>query len=75
MLKDEANELTLVVVSIRRVSWDHAWSMRDEMEALLKPLNDLRGRVEFEVGEVSGPPAIEKNMRMELGAVLGHLNS
>ncbi|KAF3043455.1 hypothetical protein E8E12_008751 [Didymella heteroderae] len=75
LLKDEARELRTVVVSIRRVSWDHAWSMREEMEALLKPLKDLRRVVEFEVGEVSGPLAIEESMSTELAGVLEQLNS
>lgn len=75
LLSDEARELKTVIVSIRRVSWDHAWSMREEMEALLKPLGNLRGRVDFEVGEVMGPSAIEDSMRTELAGVLERLNS
>jgi hypothetical protein len=75
LLKDEAMQLRTVVVSIRRVSWDHAWSMREEMEALLKPLEELKGRVDFEVGEVSGPASIEEDMGIELAGVLGRLNS
>ena len=75
LLKDEAREVRTVVVSIRRVSWDHAWSMREEMEALLKPLEELKGRVEFEVGEVSGPASIEESMGIELAGVLERLNS
>lgn len=74
LLKDEARELRTVVVSIRRVSWDHAWSMREEMEALLKPLDELQARVEFEVGEVSGPTSIEESMGTELAGVLERLN-
>jgi hypothetical protein len=75
LLGDEARELRTVVVSIRRVSWDHAWSMKDEMEALLKPLGGLKGSIEFEVGEVSGPSAIEESMRIELAGVLERLNN
>lgn len=75
MLKDQAGNLRSVVVSIRRVSWDHAWSMGEEMEALLLPLGYLRGSIEFEVGEVSGPPAIEESMKIELAGVLERLNS
>lgn len=75
LLRDEAAALRTVIVSIRRVSWDHAWSMREEMEALLKPLDELKGRVEFEVGEVSGPASIEEGMGIELAGLLKRLNS
>ncbi|KAF1931053.1 uncharacterized protein M421DRAFT_365365 [Didymella exigua CBS 183.55] len=74
LLKNKAKRLRTVVGSIRRVSWDHAWSMR-EMETLLKPLEGLKEKMEFKVGEVSGPSAIEGSMRIELVAVLGQLNS
>lgn len=75
LLRDEALELRIVVVSMRRVSWNHDWSMREEMEALLKALEGLAGKVEFRLGEVMGPTAVEKDMRDELGVILDKLNS
>ncbi|KAF2631922.1 hypothetical protein BU25DRAFT_406447 [Macroventuria anomochaeta] len=75
LLRDEAKELKTVIVSIRRVSWNHEWSVREEMEALLSPLEELRGRVEFRVGEVMGPGKVEESMKEELGLVLKWLNS
>ena len=75
LLRDEAKELKTVVVSMRRASWSHEWSMREETEALLRPLEDLRGRMEFRVGEIMGPSAVEKEMLEELSLVLERLNS
>jgi hypothetical protein len=75
LLRDEAGELRTVVVSLRRVSWNHEWSMREEMEGLLRPLGVLRGRgVEFRIGEVTGPAGVEWEMRRELGRVLEELH-
>lgn len=74
LLRDEARELEVVVVSMRRVSWNHEWSVRSEMEALLKPLEELKGRVQFRVGEVMGPGLVEEKMRLELARVLERLN-
>lgn len=74
LLRDEAKELKTVIVSIRRMSWNHEWSVKREMEALLEPLEVLRGRVEFWVGEVMGPEMVEEEMREELGVVLKRLN-
>ena len=75
LLREEAAALRVVVVSLRRVSWNHEWSMGEEMEGLLRPLGVLRGRgVEFRVGEVMGPAAVEGEMRRELGRVLEGLN-
>ena len=75
LLREEAAALRVVVVSLRRVSWNHEWSMGEEMEGLLRPLGVLRGRgVEIRVGEVMGPAAVEGEMRRELGRVLEGLN-
>ncbi|KAF9696226.1 hypothetical protein EKO04_006105 [Ascochyta lentis] len=75
LLRDEARELKVVIVSMRRVSWNHEWSMRREMEALLRPLEELRRTgTEFRVGEVIGPGIVETQMRKELGSVLERLN-
>jgi hypothetical protein len=75
LLRDEARELRVVVVSIRRVSWNYEWSVEGEMEALLKPMEALRGMVEFRIGEVMGPQEVERNMRVALGTVLDKLNN
>jgi hypothetical protein len=75
LLRDEARELKTVIVSMRRVSWNHEWSVREEMEALLKPLEALMGRVEFRAGEVMGPRVMEESMRNELSAILERLNT
>lgn len=74
LLGDEAGALEVVVVSMRRVSWNSEWSMKEEMEALLKPLGVLQGRVQFRVGEVMGPAGVEEEMREELRVVLGSLD-
>ncbi|KZM21205.1 hypothetical protein ST47_g7671 [Ascochyta rabiei] len=75
LLRDEAKELEVMVVSMRRVSWNHEWSVKCEMEALLRPLEVLRETgVEFRVGEVLGPGMVEVEMREELGGVLERLN-
>lgn len=74
LLRDEARELRTVIVSMRRVSWNHGWSVKAETEALLRPLEALRGRVEFRAGEVMGPAAVEKEMVGELGLVMDQLN-
>ncbi|KAF2993612.1 hypothetical protein E8E13_001784 [Curvularia kusanoi] len=74
LLRDEALELRIVVVSVRKVSWNTEWSMREEMEALLKALEELAGKVEFRLGEVMGPTGTEKDMRDELGVALDKLN-
>ena len=75
LLRDKARELRTVIVSMRRVSWNRDWSVKEEMEALLKPLEALMGRVEFKVGEVMGPRAMEESMRKELSVVLERLNT
>ena len=75
LLRDEAKQLKTVIVSMRRVSWNHEWSVREETEALLMPLKALKGSVEFRVGEVMGPGSVEEKMREELGIVLGRLNN
>ena len=75
MLKDEAKELEVVIVSMRRVSWNHEWSMRSDMEALLKPLEVLRGRVDFRAGEIMGPGSVEGEMMDELNHALERLNN
>lgn len=74
LLRDEARELRSVTVSMRRVSWNHGWSMREEMGALLRPLEVLKGRVEFRVGEVGGPAAVEGEMLEVLGVVVKAMN-
>ena len=71
LLREEAGRVETVVVSMRRVSWNHAWCMR---EALLRPLEDLRGRVEFRAGEVMGPADVEEEMLAELRFALESLN-
>lgn len=75
LLREEARKLKMVTVSIRRMSWNYAWSMKDETEAMLKPLGQLRGRVQFEVGEVMGPSATEESMRTHLAKCLERLNN
>lgn len=74
LLRDEARDLSTVVVSVRRVSWNYEWSVRREMEALLRPLEMLKGRLEFRVGEVMGPGSVGNMMEDELGVVLRNLN-
>ncbi|KAJ4986912.1 hypothetical protein SVAN01_07590 [Stagonosporopsis vannaccii] len=74
LLRDEAGALRSVTVSVRRVSWNHGWCVLEEMEALLRPLKTLMGRVEFRVGEVMGPGDIEEEMLQALGMVIEKLN-
>lgn len=75
ILRNEAKELEVVIVSMRRVSWNHELSMRSEMDALLRPLEVLRGRVDFKTGEIMGPLNVEEEMRDELGHALEKLNN
>ena len=75
MLRDEAKELKVVIVSMRRVSWNHELNMRSEMEALLRPLEVLSGKVNFRVGEIMGPQGIEAEMKVELNHALERLNN
>lgn len=74
LLRDEAGELRSVIVSVRRVSWNHAWSVQEEMGALLRPLEVLRGRVQFRVGEVMGPRDLEGKMLRALERVVEVFN-
>ena len=75
LLREEAGALRVVVVSLRRVSWNHEWSMGEEMEGLLGPLGVLKGRgVEFRVGEVMGPAGVAGELRWVGGGVLEGLN-
>lgn len=74
LLRDEATELRTVVISMRSASWVVEGTIGEEMKALSKLLEEIRRRVEFRVGEVVGPDALEDSMKEELAAMLKRLN-
>ena len=49
LLQEEGHELKEVVVSLRDASIQGGWELK---RALLEPLNRLKGRVNFRIGEI-----------------------
>lgn len=49
LLQEEGHELKEVVVSLRDASIEGGWELK---RALLEPLNRLKGRVNFRIGEI-----------------------
>lgn len=49
LLEEEGHELRVVVVSLRDASIEGGWELK---RALLEPLDRLKGRVNFRIGEI-----------------------
>jgi hypothetical protein len=71
MVKNEGRLLTTVIISLRDASKGAGW---DKKGPLLKPLEKLKGRVRFAVGEIIVGEDVEDDIRSNLEEYIQGLN-
>jgi hypothetical protein len=71
LLRDEGHELKLVTLSLRDASSAGTWQMKKQ---LLKPLKLLKGKVQFDVGEIITVRDEDEKIRKDLEVYVRGLN-